>query len=213
MKSLGKKSFLNNLELLFSAREKVLTSFKSRLFSITNLDKIPTREPTEPTTEPEVATEPTPKPATEPTPTKHKKSKLKFQHKFMNEIIADEKDKNNEIFSNYFKYRNPWFLVKDLISAKQNKNKKLVNNINNGSIDLRNNINRKEVPENGNPEKIDNIVEKILDFNKQQKGKGIKILTPEQMLKRLPIALAQVKAGNTSENLLNETRQVMYSFY
>ena len=134
MKSLGKKSFLNNLELLFSAREKVLTSFKSRLFSITNLDKIPTREPTEPTTEPEVATEPTPKPATEPTPTKHKKSKLKFQHKFMNEIIADEKDKNNEIFSNYFKYRNPWFLVKDLISAKQNKNKKLVNNINNGQL-------------------------------------------------------------------------------
>ena len=33
------------------------------------------------------------------------------------------------------------------------------------------------------------------------------------MLKRLPIALAQVKAGNTSENLLNKTRQVMYSFY
>ena len=103
----------------------------------------------------------------------------------MNEIIADEKDKNSEIFSNYFKYRNPWFLVKDVISAKQNKNKKLVNNINNGSIDLRNNINRKEVPENGNPEKIANIVEKILDFNKQRKGKGIKILAPEQMLKKI----------------------------
>ena len=62
----------------------------------------------------------------------------------MNEIIADGKDKNNEIFSNYFKYRNPWFLGKDLISAKQNKNKKLVNNINNGSIDLRNNIKEKK---------------------------------------------------------------------
>ena len=37
-----------------------------------------------------------------------------------------------------------------------------------------------------------------------QKGKGLKILTPNQMLKRLPIALAQVKAGNNSENLLNE---------
>ena len=47
--------------------------------------------------------------------------------------------------------------------------------------------------------KIANIVEKILDFNKRQKGKGIKILTPKQMLQRLPIALAQVKAGNTSE--------------
>ena len=100
-----------------------------------------------------------------------------------------------------------------MIGAKQNKNKKLVNNINNGSIDLRNNINRKEVPENGNPEKIANIVEKILDFNNQRKGKGIKILTPEQMLQRLPIALAQVKTGNTSENLLNEIRQIIYSLY
>ena len=40
------------------------------------------------------------------------------------------------LFSNYLKYRNPWFLLKDLISAKQSKNKKLVNNINNESIDL-----------------------------------------------------------------------------
>ena len=47
------------------------------------------------------------------------------------------------------------------------------------------------------------IVEKILNFSKQQKGKGIKILTPIQMLQRLPRALTQVKAGITSENLLN----------
>ena len=53
----------------------------------------------------------------------------------MNDIIADEKDINNEIFLNYFKYQNPLFLVKDLISAMQNKNEKLVNNINNGVID------------------------------------------------------------------------------
>ena len=39
-----------------------------------------------------------------------------------------------------------------------------------------------------------------------QEGTGLKILTPNQMLKRLPIALAQVKAGNNSENLLNEIR-------
>ena len=44
-------------------------------------------------------------------------------------------------------------------------------------------------------------------------GKGLKILTPNQMLKRLPIALAQVKAGNNSESLLNEIRQIVYSFY
>ena len=44
-------------------------------------------------------------------------------------------------------------------------------------------------------------------------GTGLKILTPKQMLQRLPIALAQVKAGNNSESLLNETRQIVYSLY
>ena len=43
------------------------------------------------------------------------------------------------------------------------------------------------------------------------KGTGIKILTPKQMLQRLSIALAQVKAGNNSESLLNEIRQIVYS--
>ena len=42
-------------------------------------------------------------------------------------------------------------------------------------------------------------------------GKRFKILTPKQMLQRLPIALAQLKAGNTSENLLNETCQIISS--
>ena len=43
--------------------------------------------------------------------------------------------------------------------------------------------------------------------------KGIKILTPKQLLQRIPIALAQVKAGNNSESLLNEIRQIVYSLY
>ena len=46
-----------------------------------------------------------------------------------------------------------------------------------------------------------------------QKGEGLKILTPNQMLKRLPIAIAQVKAGNNSESLLNEIRQIAYYLY
>ena len=41
----------------------------------------------------------------------------------------------------------------------------------------------------------------------------LKILTPKQMLQRLPIALAQVKARNRSENLLNEIRQIIYSLH
>ena len=46
---------------------------------------------------------------------------------------------------------------------------------------------------------------------KAKHGKGLKILTPKQMLQRLPIALAQVKVGNTSENLLNEIRRIIHS--
>ena len=45
------------------------------------------------------------------------------------------------------------------------------------------------------------------------KGTGIKILTLRQMLQRSPIAFAQVKAGNNSESLLNEIRQIVYSLY
>ena len=44
-------------------------------------------------------------------------------------------------------------------------------------------------------------------------GEGLKIITPKQILQRLPTALAQEKAGNTSENLLNEIRQIIYYFH
>ena len=48
---------------------------------------------------------------------------------------------------------------------------------------------------------------------KEKQGKGLKVLTPTQMFQRLPTALAQVKAGNTSKSLLNETRQIIYYLY
>ena len=49
--------------------------------------------------------------------------------------------------------------------------------------------------------------------NKIVKGTGLKILTPKQMLQRLAISLAQVKADNNSDSLLNEIRQIVYSLY
>ena len=49
-------------------------------------------------------------------------------------------------------------------------------------------------------------------FSPIRPEKGIKILTPENMLQRLPIAHAKVKASNTSENLLNEIRQIIYLY-
>ena len=48
---------------------------------------------------------------------------------------------------------------------------------------------------------------------KAKYGEGLKILTPKQMLQRLPIALAQVKARNISENLLNEMTQIIYPLH
>ena len=95
------------------------------------------------------------------------------------------------------------------------KNNKLVNLINSGLKDSKEEIKKMPEVENEDPELIVKIVEKIIKFNKQnqQKGQGIKILTPNQMLNRLPIALAQLQAGNNSNKLKNEIRQLLYSFY
>ena len=58
------------------------------------------------------------------------------------------------------------------------------------------------------------IVELILYFNQQnQAGQRLKMLTPNQMLSRLPISLIQLKAGNNSEKLKNEIRQLLYFLY
>ena len=59
------------------------------------------------------------------------------------------------------------------------------------------------------------MLKKNLDFNQleQQKGEGLKILTPDQMVSSLPITLARLKARNNSEKLKNEIRQLLYSLY
>ena len=95
-------------------------------------------------------------------------------------------------------------------------NNKLVSVIFRGLKDLKEEIKKmseKEI-ETEKPDNIAKIVEEILKFNKQyQEGKGVKILAPNQMLSRLPISLAQLEAGNNSEKLKNEIRQLLYSLY
>ena len=69
----------------------------------------------------------------------------------------------------------------------------------------------------------DDVIKYIEDYSsmileakklpREQEGTGLKVLTSNQMLKRLPIALAQIKAGNNSESLLNEIRQIVYYLY
>ena len=64
--------------------------------------------------------------------------------------------------------------------------------------------------------KILEIVDNILNFILKERkniGSGLKIPTPNQMFSRLPITLAQLKAGNNSEKLKNEIRQLLYSLY
>ena len=116
------------------------------------------------------------------------------------------------------------------------KNGETIKHINNALIELKNSINRNEISKNENPEKIVDIVEKNLDFNKQQKGKGrprmlalqpsdfcpvagianvsdhsyLEILTPKQMRQILPTVVSQVKAGTTSEKILNEIRYIVH---
>ena len=130
-------------------------------------------------------------------------------------------------------------MAKELYNSNQTINDDILKHINDALIELKRDINVKINPENENPKKIFNIVEKIINFDKQQKGKGrplmlasrpsdlgriartakvsdhlnVKILTLKQMLQRIPIPLAQVKADNTSENLLNEIRQIIHPLY
>ena len=105
------------------------------------------------------------------------------------------------------------FLVKHLFKANQAKTEEIINQVNDALIDLKDAVNRKECPKNENPGKLIDIVQKIGEFNKPQRGRGLEIFTPKQMLQRLLMAITQVKVGNTSESLLNEICQVIYSLY
>ena len=127
---------------------------------------------------------------------------IKVDYKtLIKQITDEEKDINDEIFKKYFKVQRPSDMLMFLNKTNDTeKNNKLVNLINSGLKDLKEEIKKmSEVEiENEDPESIVEIVEKILKFNKQnqQKGQGIKILTPNQILNRLLIALAQLNAGN-----------------
>ena len=108
----------------------------------------------------------------------------------------------------YFKLILGIKMVKDLFQANQSRNEKMESWVNNLLSDFKNDEKIKLIK---NPNKIIGIVEKILDLNKE-KRRGLKILTPMQMLQTLPVDLAEVKAGNESENLLNEIYQIIQSW-
>ena len=108
-------------------------------------------------------------------------------------------------------------MLKKLRYTSDEKNKDMVESINKKLTKMKKiikNVPKDKVFKVEENEKIINIVERILELNsKKQSGKGLKILTPNQMLSRLPITLVQLKAGKTSEKLKNEIRQLLYSLY
>ena len=107
-------------------------------------------------------------------------------------------------------------MFKELRDASDEKNKNMVESINEKLTKLKNivkNVPRDEVSTVEENEKIIDIAERILELNNEKNRFRLKILTPSQMLSRLPITLAQLKAGNNSEKLKNEIRQLLYSLY
>ena len=118
-----------------------------------------------------------------------------------------KKNVDIEIFNGNFKCQNPTYLLNDLYEADKAKNEKIVNHVNDALIDLRNAINRKQIPENENACKVIGIIEET--FNNKKLQKELKIVTLKQMLQRLSIELAQVKTVITYENLLNKIHQII----
>ena len=109
-------------------------------------------------------------------------------------------------------------MAKKLFEMKDKKrNNDFVKEIKNRWSKLKDDVEEmsEDKKENKKPDKMLEIVKEILNFNKQQQqsGKGLKVLTPNQMLSRLPITLAQLKTGNNSAKLKNGIRQLLYSLY
>ena len=127
----------------------------------------------------------------------------------------DSKELFNAIKNNNIKFND--------VKNKQNEFLSKLNNIKIGkkTIEQKETINNLEKIYLSREEVINffrDYIEMLSDANydskqNETKGKGLKILTPKQMLQRLPIALAQVKAGNNSESLLNEIKQIVHSLY
>ena len=132
-------------------------------------------------------------------------------------INKEELAINKELFKRYFNFQRPSETLTFVYNTNdKKKNNDLINVIKRGLSDLKNEIEKmsKNETEIEKPDKTVDIFEKILQFNRQnQEGQGLKILTPDQLRSRLAITLAQLKAGNNSEKLKNEIRQLLYSLY
>ena len=175
----AKNSLIDNAKNFYERRENIIEGFKEGIFPIKPDDEFEQQTSKKP---------------------------IKTDANAFNEWInKEETDINKELFKRHFNFRKPSSMLKDLCQINdKEKNNKLLSVINSGLKDLKKEIKEMshEEREIVKPDKIVKIVEEIIKFSKQiQQGKGLKILTPSQMLSRLPISLAQLEAGNNSEKL------------
>ena len=129
-------------------------------------------------------------------------------------IEEKSKEINNDLFTKYFNFSIPIDLANQLYETKsKNKNSEFEKEIKKSWSNLKDELEKmsKEKIENKKPNEILEIVNKIIDFNKEIQNQRSSILTPDQMLSKLPITLAQLNAENNSEKLKNEIRQLLYS--
>ena len=143
------------------------------------------------------------------------RTKLKKQR--FDEIANKEKKIDPKLFREYFKYSSPSHMYKNLSETiDSEENEVQVNATKNNLANLMELIkdsSTSDANEIINVNNMQEIIKNILEFNKlNQSEKGFKILTPNQMLSKLPISLAQLNAGNNSEKLNNEIRQLLYSW-
>ena len=143
--------------------------------------------------------------------------RVQLRRQRLNTIKEKEKNINNELFNYYFSYLNLSIMLRRLRDASDERNKDQVESINKTLTKITNfvkNVPKEDPLKTEENEKMIDIVKRILELNsKNQLGLGLKILTSNQMLSRLPISLAQLKAGNNSEKRKNEIRQLLYSLY
>ena len=134
-------------------------------------------------------------------------------------IERKSKDIKNDLFQKYFDFSTAVALTIKLLKIKDaTENSKFIKKIKNRWSNLKDKIQEMSTEEikNEKPNEILEIINKIIDSNKEvqnQHGENLKILTPNQMLNRLLITLAQLKARNNSEKIKNKTRQLLYSLY
>ena len=122
------------------------------------------------------------------------------------------KETNNDLVSKHFLLQDLGSLLEKLWRSKNDseRNKIQVNLINCGLRDLKEEIKNmgEEEKQIENPDEIVSLVEMIFEFNRQQQGQGLKILTPNQMFSRLPISLAQLK---TRQGLKTDAIKTLYT--